>query len=35
MPTQTEGWQVFRFLGPHIHRYPEDCAAQVKQALGF
>jgi hypothetical protein len=31
---QIEGWQVLRFLGPHVHRNPTDCARQLRQALG-
>jgi len=30
---QTEGWQVLRFLGPHVHRNPADCVAQLRKAL--
>jgi len=30
---QTEGWQVLRFLGPHLHRDPDDCVANIKSAL--
>jgi very-short-patch-repair endonuclease len=32
---QSEGWQVLRFLGPHVHRNPDDCVAQVREALGL
>ena len=34
-PLQAEGWQVLRFLGPHVHRNPNDCVAQLKRALGL
>ena len=30
---QTEGWQVLRFLGPHVHRNPTDCVSQLQDAL--
>ena len=30
---QTEGWQVLRFLGPHIHRNPAECVSQLQKAL--
>ena len=30
---QTEGWQVLRFLGPHVHRNPADCVSQLQKAL--
>ena len=32
---QTEGWQVLRFLGPHVHRNPTDCVIQLRNALGL
>jgi hypothetical protein len=32
---QTEGWQVLRFLGPHVHRNPADCTTQLRTALGL
>lgn len=32
---QSEGWQVLRFLGPHVYRNPEDCVAQIARALGI
>lgn len=32
---QTEGWQVLRFLGPHVMRNPGDCIAQLRQALAL
>ena len=32
---QTEGWQVLRFLGPHVYRNPGDCATQLRRALGL
>jgi hypothetical protein len=32
---QTEGWQVLRFLGPHVHRNPADCVSQLQKALIF
>jgi hypothetical protein len=28
---QTEGWQVLRFLGPHVHRNPADCVTQLRK----
>jgi hypothetical protein len=31
---QIEGWQVLRFLGPQIYRYPVDCAENIRSALG-
>jgi very-short-patch-repair endonuclease len=31
---QTQGWQVLRFLGPQIYRYPVDCAENIRSALG-
>ena len=31
---QSEGWIVMRFLGPHVHRNPNDCIAQLRNALG-
>jgi hypothetical protein len=32
---QSEGWQVLRFLGPHVHRNPADCVAQLRKALAL
>jgi very-short-patch-repair endonuclease len=32
---QTEGWQVLRFLGPHVQRNPADCVTQLQNALGL
>jgi len=32
---QTEGWQVLRFLGPHVHRNPADCITQLQNALAI
>jgi very-short-patch-repair endonuclease len=32
---QTEGWQVLRFLGPHVHRNSTDCVTQLQNALGL
>jgi len=30
---QTEGWQVLRFLGPHVYRNPDDCVANIRSTL--
>jgi hypothetical protein len=30
---QNQGWLVLRFLGPEIHRNPQSCVSQIKQAL--
>jgi hypothetical protein len=32
---QTEGWQVLRFLGPHMHRNSTDSVIQLQNALGL
>jgi hypothetical protein len=32
---QTDGWQVLRFLGPHVHRNSTDCVIQLQNALGL
>jgi len=30
---QTEGWQVLRFLGPHVCRDADDCVSNIRSAL--
>jgi superfamily II DNA/RNA helicase/very-short-patch-repair endonuclease len=32
---QTEGWLVIRFLGPQVRANPEECAQQIRAALGL